>query len=69
MAKFHQRAIAMESHRPACPFEGVDWEGVEDERIAILVLTQKILMFGMRARARMRASGHGGDTWRRTMRA
>ena len=42
LAEFHERAVALKSHRPACPFEGVDWEGVEDERIAISVLSQHV---------------------------
>ena len=42
VAKLHQRAIALRSDRPACRFEGVDWEGVEDERTAMLVLQQLV---------------------------
>jgi spermidine synthase len=40
LAKLHEQAVALRSHRPACPLEGVDWEGVEDERAAMLVLAQ-----------------------------
>ena len=42
VAKLHERAVALQSHRPACRFEGVDWEGVEDERTAMLVLAQLV---------------------------
>ena len=42
VAKLHGRAIALQSDRPACRFEGVDWEGVEDERAAMLVLQQLV---------------------------
>jgi hypothetical protein len=42
LATLHQRAIALRSQRPACQFEGVDWEGVEDERTAMLVLAQRV---------------------------
>ncbi len=42
LAKLHERAVALQSHRPACRFEGVDWEGVEDERTAMLVLAQLV---------------------------
>jgi spermidine synthase len=42
LAKLHQRAVALQSHRPVCPLEGVDWEGVEDERTAMLVVAQRV---------------------------
>ena len=42
VAKLHQRAIALQSDRPACRLEGVDWEGVEDERTAMSVLAQRV---------------------------
>ena len=70
LAKLHQRAVALRSHRPACRFEGVDWEGVEDERTAMSVLAQAGSRCSRREhRARPRASGHGRDTWRATIRA
>ena len=42
VTKLHEQAIALQSDRPACPLEGVDWEGVEDERTALSVLTQVV---------------------------
>ncbi len=42
LAQLHGRAVALRSDRPACQFEGVDWEGVEDERTAMLVLAQLV---------------------------
>jgi predicted membrane-bound spermidine synthase len=42
LAKLHERASALQSDRPACRFEGVDWEGVEDERTAMLVRAQLV---------------------------
>lgn len=42
LAKLHGRAVALQSDRPACRFEGVDWEGVEDERTAMSVLLQLV---------------------------
>ncbi|MGD0897353.1 MAG: fused MFS/spermidine synthase [Thermoguttaceae bacterium] len=42
LARLHERAVSLQSHRPACPFEGVDWEGVEDERAAMSVLAQVV---------------------------
>jgi hypothetical protein len=42
LAGLHQRAVALQSHRPACELEGVDWEGIEDERAAMLVREQLV---------------------------
>ncbi|MGA2066302.1 MAG: fused MFS/spermidine synthase [Thermoguttaceae bacterium] len=42
LAKLHQLAATMESHRPACRFAGVDWEGVEDERTAMSVVAHRV---------------------------
>ena len=42
LATLRGRAVALRSHRPACRFEGVDWEGVEDERTAMFVLAQLV---------------------------
>ena len=43
LAKLRDRAVELKSHRPAGRFEGVDWEGVEDERTAMSVLAQQVL--------------------------
>jgi hypothetical protein len=42
LAKLHKQAVALQSDRPACRLEGVDWEGVEDERTTMLVLAQRV---------------------------
>jgi hypothetical protein len=42
LARLHERAVALGADRPACRLEGVDWEGVEDERTAMAVLGQLV---------------------------
>ena len=72
LAKLHERAIALRSHRPACQFEGVDWEGVEDERTAMLVLRATVpdvrdaspsQAAGIRAWTRYLAGDYRGMIW------
>ncbi len=72
LATLRGRAVALRSHRPACRFEGVDWEGVEDERTAMFVLAQRVpdvrdastsQAARIRAWTRYLAGDYGGMIW------